>query len=1510
MSGWVPIAVLAVAPLVLVSAQGPPQVRSDRVADELVVQFSRSSPSARRAAILSAENAQEIRQFERLDIFHVRLPQGRNVELAVAAFLRHPDVIAAQPNYLRQIVRLAGPLPNDPRWLDGTLWGLSKIQAPPVWTGFGTGDGTVVIADVDTGVNYNHPDLAANMWRNPGEIPGNGIDDDANGKVDDVFGIDTRNNDTDPMDDNGHGTFTSGIAAAVGNNGIGVTGVNWNAKILACKFLNQNGSGSDADAIACFNYILALKQRGINIRVVNNSWGGFRGPGPPPTAMKNAIDALGAAGILSVFSAGNDGVNIDSTPFDPASITSSSIVSVAASDQSDNRANFSNFGATAVDIAAPGVSITSTFGNDYLTGDGTSASAPYVAGAAALLASLDPSLSVDSIKFALLDRADRLTQWNGVVASGGRLNLNSATIAISPAPLGRIHVALAANGGVATGSSTYNGGYAAAGAINGDRRGQSWGNGGGWNDGTADTWPDWLEISFNGAQTINEVDVFSVQDNYSAPSEPTSAMTFSLYGLRDFQIQYWTGSAWLTVPTGAITINNLVWRQVTFSPVTTTKIRIWVTNGLNTWSRITEVEAYTSDGSPTNSPPSATLTAPANNSTYTAPASIDLTATASDTDGTVTSVAFYADGNLIGTDATSPYAVNWPNVPAGSYVLTAVATDDDGSTGPSTAVNVTVNPAPPPPGRINVALAANGGVAAVSSAYNGGYAAAGAINGDRRGQSWGNGGGWNDGTPDTWPDWLEISFNGAQTINEVDVFSVQDSYASPSEPTLAMTFSLYGLRDFQIQYWTGSAWLTVPTGAITSNNLVWRQVTFSPVTTTKIRIWVTNGLSTWSRITEVEAYTTSGGPLNNPPSATLTAPANNSTYTAPASIDLTATAGDTDGTVTSVAFYANGNLIGTDATSPYALNWPNVPAGSYVLTAVATDNGSATGASASVNVTVNPAPPPPGRINVALAANGGVATGSSTHSSGYAAAGAINGDRRGQSWGNGGGWNDGTANTWPDSLEIAFNGAQTIDEIDVFSVQDNYAAPSEPTSAMTFSLYGLRDFQIQYWTGSAWLTVPTGTISNNSLVWRQVTFAPITTTKIRIWVTNGLNTWSRITEVEAYSTADSPDSPPVISPSTMVVRADLVGTLAPNNPTSPLVAGSQLLLINQRGYLYRWDGTTAQPLLTPATSPAGIDPFNGEATINAAANAAGSIVYVMFTSTTLPAGIPQMVSPRPANNWQVLYRYTFNGTSLSNPVAIVAFQVNAFGHTGGGMVVLADGTVLFATGDNGDSGEDGREYAQDPGNHLSKILRIDPVTAGVTVVAVGVRNVQRLIVNPNGGDPRLEFVDLGGSVAEELNSVRIADLLAAPIENFGWGRNAIDNLAREGTFYIDFGGAVTGAAPTPEAGFMQPVAQFGREGAQLVGVTGPVSSAVSFTNITSLFGDLDSGNVLAVIGAPGTPNQTVYRVNLVDNTGASVTLSGLAGGRPDPRFFLFPDGTAGVLLERTGAFYRLTQISQ
>jgi hypothetical protein len=144
--------------------------------------------------------------------------------------------------------------------------------------------------------------------------------------------------------------------------------------------------------------------------------------------------------------------------------------------------------------------------------------------------------------------------------------------------------------------------------------------------------------------------------------------------------------------------------------------------------------------------------------------------------------------------------------------------------------------------------------------HSSGYAPAGAINGDRRGTPWGFGAGWNDATPNGFPDWLEVQFNGPKSISEVDVFSVQDNYTSPGVPTLSMTFTLYGLTTFDVQYWTGGAWQTVPGGAIAGNNLVWRQVTFAPVTTDRVRILVHNALGTWSRIAEVEVYGIAAAP--------------------------------------------------------------------------------------------------------------------------------------------------------------------------------------------------------------------------------------------------------------------------------------------------------------------------------------------------------------------------------------------------------------------------------------------------------------------------------------------------------------------------------------------------------------------------------------------------------------------------------------------------------------------------
>lgn len=290
---------------------------------------------------------------------------------------------------------------------------------------------------------------------------------------------------------------------------------------------------------------------------------------------------------------------------------------------------------------------------------------------------------------------------------------------------------------------------------NGDRKGANWTSGGGWHDGTANAYPDWVQIDFSGTKTINEIDVFTVQDNYSNPQEPTETQTFSLYGITDFDVQYWDGGNWVIVTGGSVSGNNKVWRKFTFPAVSTQRIRVSVRNALASYSRIAEIEAY--QGAPT-------------------------------------------------------------------------------------------------PSLVNVASQANGAVASATSTYNSGLAASSANNGNRRGLNWGNGSAWHDATGGQFPDALQINFSGAKTISEIDVFTVQDVYASPSEPSAATTFSLYGITDFDVQYWNGAGWTTIPGGSIGGNNLVWRKFTFSAITTTAIRVNVRNSADSYSRITEVEAY--------------------------------------------------------------------------------------------------------------------------------------------------------------------------------------------------------------------------------------------------------------------------------------------------------------------------------------------------------------------------------------------------------------------------------------------------------------------------------------------------------------------------------------------------------------------------------------------------------------------------------------------------------------------------------
>jgi subtilisin family serine protease len=486
----------------------------------------------------------------------------------------------------------------------------------------------------------------------------------------------------------------------------------------------------------------------------------------------------------------------------------------------------------------------------------------------------------------------------------------------SQIPSALTNFARSTNGGIATASSTtpngqfpgYN--FLPGVAIDGDRKsGVSF-----WRDDTANAYPDWLEVDFNGSKNISEMDVFTIQDNDQNPADPTQAMTFAVNGITAFDMQYWTGSAWATVPNGSVTGNNKVWRQFSFTPITTSKVRVLVNNALNTRSRIVEFEAWGTAAGSTN-------------------------------------VALAASGGIASASSTTPNS-QFP----GYNFLPSVTIDGDRKSG----VNF-----------------------------------------------------WRDDTANAYPDWLQVDFNGSKYINEIDVVTIQDNDQNPSDPTQSMTFSINGITAFDVQYWNGSAWVTVSNGSVTGNNKVWRQFTFSPIATSKVRVLVNNALNTRSRIVELEAWSS-----------------------------------------TNYASAANGAVASASSTTP---------------------NGQVPGYNFLPSV-------------------------------------AIDGDRKsGLNF-----WRDDTANAYPDWLQVDFNGSKNISEIDVFTLQDNDQNPADPTQAMTFSINGITAFDVQYWNGSAWVTVPNGSVSGNNLVWRQFTFSPITTNKIRVLVNNALNSRSRIVELEAY----------------------------------------------------------------------------------------------------------------------------------------------------------------------------------------------------------------------------------------------------------------------------------------------------------------------------------------------------------------------------------------------------------
>jgi subtilisin family serine protease len=393
------------------------------VPDEILVKVDSSPSGLRSIKKMTDDGGKVVERFEGLGWQRFKVPSGMSVDEAVRSYQKLDGVVAVQPNFYYYLTLT----PNDPDFALSSMYGLTKIGAPAAWD-LSTGSANVVVANIDTGIRYTHDDLAANMWTNPGETNGNGIDDDNNGFIDDYYGWDFRFNDSDPLDQNGHGTHTSGTIGAVGNNLLGVVGVNWTVRLMAIKIYSPAATDTtSAMLIAAYQYVLMMKNRGVNIRATNNSYGDCPEACGYDQATKDAIDALGNAGVLNVFAAGNSGTNNDAAPHYPSSYTSPSILAVGGSTSTDTRVY--NYGAVSVDLAAPASGIRSTTwtsNSSYGSLSGTSMATPHVTGAAALLAAYNPSLSVASLKATLMNTVDVLPAFAGFNKTGGRLNVGRA----------------------------------------------------------------------------------------------------------------------------------------------------------------------------------------------------------------------------------------------------------------------------------------------------------------------------------------------------------------------------------------------------------------------------------------------------------------------------------------------------------------------------------------------------------------------------------------------------------------------------------------------------------------------------------------------------------------------------------------------------------------------------------------------------------------------------------------------------------------------------------------------------------------------------------------------------------------------------------------------------------------------------------------------------------------------------------------------------------------------------
>ena len=418
--------------------------QSKQVPNEMLVKFKAGVGESQKVAVLEKINGKVKEKIltkmmekegDKQGIELVSVP-GPALE-AIARVIGLAEIEYAEPNYIYEHCATS----NDTYYTNGSLWGMYGASTTPAnqygshaavaWAAGKTGSNTVYIGIIDEGYMYTHEDLAANAGKNPGEIAGNGVDDDGNGYVDDVYGWDFDGNNNTVFDgtSDDHGTHVAGTIGGIGGNSKGVAGVVWTVKLMNAKFLGSRG-GTTANAIKSVDYFTDLKTRhGINLVATNNSWGG----GGFSQALKDAIDRAGAAGILFIAAAGNSGTDNDVTASYPSGYSSANIIAVASITNTGALSSFSQYGAATVDLGAPGSGIWSTVPKSskgkvisgYASYSGTSMATPHVTGAVALYASLNPGASAAQIKAAILNSVTPTTSLSGKCVTGGRLNVST-----------------------------------------------------------------------------------------------------------------------------------------------------------------------------------------------------------------------------------------------------------------------------------------------------------------------------------------------------------------------------------------------------------------------------------------------------------------------------------------------------------------------------------------------------------------------------------------------------------------------------------------------------------------------------------------------------------------------------------------------------------------------------------------------------------------------------------------------------------------------------------------------------------------------------------------------------------------------------------------------------------------------------------------------------------------------------------------------------------------------------